>query len=55
MTLLYLLVTKNPYFLANSHIKIRPALSALIELRYDGNLITPGMTLETIRKAALKN
>jgi acetolactate synthase-1/2/3 large subunit len=28
-------------------------LPALIELRYDGNLITPGATLETIRKAAL--
>jgi acetolactate synthase-1/2/3 large subunit len=28
-------------------------LPALIELRYDGNLITPAATLETIRKAAL--
>jgi acetolactate synthase-1/2/3 large subunit len=27
-------------------------LPALIELRYDGNLITPGATLETIRKTA---
>jgi len=27
-------------------------LPALIELRYDGNLITPGATLETIRKNA---
>jgi acetolactate synthase I/II/III large subunit len=27
-------------------------LPALIELRYDGNLITPGMTLEAMRKAA---
>ena len=29
-------------------------LPALIELRYDGNLITPGATLETIRQQALK-
>ena len=28
------------------------SLPALIELRYDGNLITPGATLETIRKTA---
>jgi acetolactate synthase-1/2/3 large subunit len=28
-------------------------LPAVIELRYDGNLITPGATLETIRKNAL--
>ena len=28
------------------------SLPALIELRYDGNLITPGATLETIREAA---
>ena len=28
-------------------------LPALIELRYDGNLITPGATLETIRRNAL--
>jgi acetolactate synthase-1/2/3 large subunit len=28
------------------------ALPALIELRYDGNLITPGATLETIRRNA---
>jgi acetolactate synthase-1/2/3 large subunit len=28
-------------------------LPALIELRYDGNLITPGATLETIRNNAL--
>jgi acetolactate synthase-1/2/3 large subunit len=28
------------------------SLPALIELRYDGNLITPNATLETIRKAA---
>jgi acetolactate synthase-1/2/3 large subunit len=28
-------------------------LPALIELRYDGNLITPGATLETIRKSAV--
>jgi len=28
-------------------------LPALIELRYDGNLITPGATLETIRKNAV--
>ena len=28
------------------------SLPALIELRYDGNLITPGATLEAIRKAA---
>ena len=27
-------------------------LPALIELRYDGNLITPGATLETMRKIA---
>jgi acetolactate synthase-1/2/3 large subunit len=27
-------------------------LPAVIELRYDGNLITPGATLETIRKNA---
>ncbi|MBI1772362.1 MAG: thiamine pyrophosphate-binding protein, partial [Burkholderiales bacterium] len=27
-------------------------LPALIELRYDGNLITPGATLETLRKIA---
>jgi acetolactate synthase-1/2/3 large subunit len=27
-------------------------LPALIELRYDGNLITPNATLETIRKSA---
>ena len=27
-------------------------LPALIELRYDGNLITPGATLETIRRNA---
>lgn len=30
-------------------------LPALIELRYDGNLITPGATLEAIRNAALGN
>ncbi|HEX7986726.1 MAG TPA: thiamine pyrophosphate-binding protein [Duganella sp.] len=30
----------------------RHHLPALIELRYDGNLITPGATLETIRKNA---
>jgi acetolactate synthase-1/2/3 large subunit len=29
-------------------------LPAVIELRYDGNLITPGATLETIRATALK-
>ena len=29
-------------------------LPALIELRYDGNLITPGATLETISNSALK-
>jgi len=29
------------------------SLPALIELRYDGNLITPGATLETIRKNAV--
>ncbi len=29
-------------------------LPAVIELRYDGNLITPGATLETIRQNALK-
>ncbi|MFC0169154.1 thiamine pyrophosphate-binding protein [Pseudoduganella danionis] len=29
-------------------------LPAVIELRYDGNLITPGATLETIRSNALK-
>jgi acetolactate synthase-1/2/3 large subunit len=28
-------------------------LPALIELRYDGNLITPGATLDTIRKNAV--
>jgi len=27
-------------------------LPAVIELRYDGNLITPNVTLETIRKTA---
>jgi acetolactate synthase-1/2/3 large subunit len=27
-------------------------LPAVIELRYDGNLITPNATLETIRKTA---
>ena len=32
---------------ANQH-----KLPAVIELRYDGNLITPNATLETIRKAA---
>jgi acetolactate synthase-1/2/3 large subunit len=31
----------------------RQSLPALIELRYDGNLLTPGATLETIRKNAL--
>ncbi|MET3120833.1 acetolactate synthase-1/2/3 large subunit [Oxalobacteraceae bacterium GrIS 2.11] len=30
-------------------------LPALIELRYDGNLITPGATLEAIRNTALAN
>lgn len=30
------------------------SLPALIELRYDGNLITPGATLDTIRANALK-
>jgi acetolactate synthase-1/2/3 large subunit len=30
-------------------------LPALIELRYDGNLITPNATLETIRKTAEAN
>ena len=30
------------------------SLPALIELRYDGNLITPGATLEAIRQQALK-
>ncbi|MFA9216507.1 MAG: thiamine pyrophosphate-dependent enzyme, partial [Sphingomonadaceae bacterium] len=29
------------------------SLPALIELRYDGNLITPGATLDTIRNNAL--
>jgi len=29
-------------------------LPAVIELRYDGNLITPGATLDTIRQNALK-
>jgi len=29
------------------------SLPALIELRYDGNLITPGATLETLRKNAI--
>ena len=28
------------------------SLPAIIELRYDGNLITPNATLETIRKTA---
>ena len=28
-------------------------LPALIELRYDGNLITPNATLETIRQTAM--
>jgi acetolactate synthase-1/2/3 large subunit len=36
---------------ALSHIA-STGLPALIELRYDGNLITPNMTLETIRKTA---
>ncbi len=31
------------------------ALPAVVELRYDGNLITPGATLETIRNNALAN
>jgi len=31
------------------------SLPAVIELRYDGNLITPGATLETIRKNAVQN
>jgi acetolactate synthase-1/2/3 large subunit len=31
------------------------SLPAVIELRYDGNLITPGATLETIRNNALAN
>jgi len=31
----------------------REQLPAVIELRYDGNLITPGATLDTIRKNAL--
>ncbi|PRC95215.1 thiamine pyrophosphate-binding protein [Solimicrobium silvestre] len=31
------------------------SLPALIELRYDGNLITPGATLEAIRQVALGN
>lgn len=35
--------------LAHANVK---GLPALIELRYDGNLITPGATLETIRKNA---
>jgi acetolactate synthase-1/2/3 large subunit len=30
-------------------------LPALIELRYDGNLITPGATLEAIRNTALEH
>jgi acetolactate synthase-1/2/3 large subunit len=29
-------------------------LPALIELRYDANLLTPNATLETIRQTALK-
>jgi acetolactate synthase I/II/III large subunit len=36
---------------ALAHIE-ETGLPALIELRYDGNLITPGMTLEAMRKAA---
>ncbi|HYD80870.1 MAG TPA: thiamine pyrophosphate-binding protein [Paucimonas sp.] len=36
---------------ALAHIE-ETGLPALIELRYDGNLITPGATLETIRKMA---
>lgn len=31
------------------------SLPALIELRYDGNLITPNASLETIRRTALEN
>jgi acetolactate synthase-1/2/3 large subunit len=30
-------------------------LPALIELRYDGNLITPGATLQTLRKVAIES
>jgi acetolactate synthase-1/2/3 large subunit len=37
---------------ALAHIKAT-GLPALIELRYDGNLITPGMTLDAMREAAL--
>jgi acetolactate synthase-1/2/3 large subunit len=37
---------------ALAHTRTRQ-LPAVIELRYDGNLITPGATLETIRKSAL--
>ncbi len=36
---------------ALAHIE-QTGLPALIELRYDQNLITPGATLETLRKAA---
>ena len=36
---------------ALAHIE-ETSLPALIELRYDGNLITPNMTLESMRKAA---
>jgi acetolactate synthase-1/2/3 large subunit len=36
---------------ALAHIE-QTGLPALIELRYDGNLITPNMTLEAMRKAA---
>ena len=35
--------------LAHTH---EQSLPAIIELRYDGNLITPNATLETIRKTA---
>jgi acetolactate synthase-1/2/3 large subunit len=38
---------------AQTHMK-KNGLPALIELRYDANLITPGATLETIRQTAQK-
>jgi acetolactate synthase-1/2/3 large subunit len=38
---------------AQAHMK-STGLPALIELRYDANLLTPNATLETIRQTALK-
>jgi acetolactate synthase-1/2/3 large subunit len=43
--------TSRPALARAWRLRNEQKLPALIELRYDGNLITPGATLETIRRA----